>query len=330
LSSGGKIGRRFLAIEHAEIIVSQRIVILAILVAASAIPAFDYAITRVGDDVRAGRLAAFDTITAGTAPAPYRYRVLVPYAIAPLVALADRVWPHEVSLHRIDAIFVFTALAAMLWSLFIYLRNWYPPQLALIGALLVAATMPIALRHHFYSPYSLVEPTFLILGLHAIYHERVRPVLILAVLASLNRETGILIPIASLIHEWRSGTHGRRFMTAMAGVGLSILTIAALRLSLGPAPESITLDAVRAINLSPEGLATAVTNVALFAGITGWVLAAAGWRRAPPFVRQQAWIAALYLPIVAVFGVWYEVRLLMPLYPLLIPAIVAAVQRATS
>ena len=74
----------------------------------------------------------------------------------------------------------------------------------------------------------------------------------------------------------------------------------------------------------------ATTNVALFAGVTGWGLAAAGWRHAPPFVRQQAWIAGLYLPIVAVFGVWYEVRLLMPLYPLLIPAIVAAVQRATS
>ena len=33
---------------------SQRIAILAILVAASAVPAFDYAITRVGDDIRAG------------------------------------------------------------------------------------------------------------------------------------------------------------------------------------------------------------------------------------------------------------------------------------
>jgi hypothetical protein len=310
--------------------VSQRIVIIAILVAAIAVPAFDYAITRVGDDVRAGRLASFDTITAGTAPAPYRYRVLVPYAIAPLVALADRVWPHDVSVHRIDAIFVFTALAAMLWSLCLYLRNWYPAPLALIGVLLVAATMPIALRHHFYSPYSLVEPTFLILGLHAVYHGRARYVLILAVLASLNRETGILIPIALLVHEWRTRTYGRRFVTAMAGVGLSILTIAALRLSLGPAPESITLDAVRAINLSPEGFTAAATNVALFAGVTGWVLAAAGWRDSPEFVRQQAWIAALYLPIVAVFGVWYEVRLLMPLYPLLIPAIVAAVQRATS
>ena len=310
--------------------VSQRIVILAILVAASAVPAFDYAITRVGDDVRAGRLASFDTITAGTAPAPYRYRVLVPYAIAPLVALADRVWPHADSLHRIDAVFVVTALTALLWSVFLYLRNWYPPMLALIGALLVAATMPIALRHHFYSPYSLLEPTFLILGLHAIYHGRARHVLILAVLASLNRETGILIPIAHLFHEWRARTYGPRFVAAMAGVGLSVLTIVALRLSLGPAPESITIESVRAINLSPDGLKAAATNIPLFAGVTGWVLAAAGWRHAPPFVRQQIWIAGFYLPIVAVFGVWYEVRLLMPLYPLLIPAIVAAVQRAAS
>jgi hypothetical protein len=116
----------------------------------------------------------------------------------------------------------------------------------------------------------------------------------------------------------------------MAGIGLSVLTLVALRLSLGPAPESITLDAVRAINLRPDGLAAATTNVALFAGVTGWALAAAGWQYAPPFVRQHEWIVVLYLPIVAVFGVWYEVRLLMPLYPLLIPAIVAAVQQAVS
>jgi len=193
-------------------------------------------------------------------------------------------------LHRIDAAFVFTALAALLWSLFLYLRNWYPPQLALIGALLVAATRPIALPHHFYSPYSLVEPTFLILGLHAIYHGRARYVLVLAVLASLNCETGIFIPMGHLFHEWRTRTHGRRFVVAIAGVGLSILTIAALRLSLDPAPESITLDAVRAINLSPEGLTADTTNVALFAGVSGWVLAAAGWRHAPLFVRQQAWM----------------------------------------
>src|SRR5215218_9452492 len=72
---------------------SQRIAVFAILLAASAVPAFDYAITRVGDDVRTGRLESFDTITAGTAPSPYRYRVLVPYTIAPLVALGERLWP---------------------------------------------------------------------------------------------------------------------------------------------------------------------------------------------------------------------------------------------
>jgi hypothetical protein len=306
----------------------QRLAILAILVAASAVPAFDYAITRVGDDIRAGRLESFDAIVAGTAPAPYRYRVLVPYTIAPLVTLAGHVWPHAVALHRIDAIFVGAALAALLGSLYLYLCNWYPPPYALIGALFVSATMAIALRHHFYAPYSLLEPTLLILSLHAIYHGRASHVLVLGILASLNRETGILIPIALLVHEWRSRIYGRRFVTALAGVGLSILTLAALRLSLGPAPESITLDAVRAINLSPDGLAAASTNVALFAGVTGWGLAAAGWRHAPPFVRQQAWIAVLYLPIVAVFGVWYEVRLLMPLYPLLTPPIVTAIQRA--
>ena len=39
----------------------------------------------------------------------------------------------------------------------------------------------------------------------------------------------------------------------------------------------------------------------------------------------KLWIAALYLPLVIVWGVWYEVRLLMPLYPVLIPLVLSPI-----
>ena len=177
----------------------------------------------------------------------------MPYTIAPLVALAERVWPHAVSFHRIDAVFVVAALAALLWSVCLYLRNWYPPHAGFDRraprrghhANRLAPTFLFAV----FAPRTNVPDSELARDLSRAHAPGADP-----------RGPGVLesrdrlpysdrAPASRMAHR----TYGRRFVTAIAGVGLSILTIAALRLSLGPAPESITLDAVRAINMSPEG-----------------------------------------------------------------------------
>ena len=60
----------------------------------------------------------------------------------------------------------------------------------------------------------------------------------------------------------------------------------------------------------------AVFNVTLLLGAF-WLFAALGWRHAPSFVRRTALVIPAYLITVAVWGIWWEVRLLMPLYPVL-------------
>jgi hypothetical protein len=57
----------------------------------------------------------------------------------------------------------------------------------------------------------------------------------------------------------------------------------------------------------------------LFLGGTGWLLAILGFGRAPRFVKRTTALLAVYLPAYLIFGYWYEVRLLMPLYPVLLP-----------
>jgi hypothetical protein len=59
-------------------------------------------------------------------------------------------------------------------------------------------------------------------------------------------------------------------------------------------------------------------NGSLFLG-GFWLFAVLGFRFAPRLVRQAALIVPLYLVVIAIWGVWNEVRLLMPLYPVLIP-----------
>jgi hypothetical protein len=302
--------------------VRARAAVLAILLAAAAVPAFDYSIGRADELMRAGRYEGFQLIVTGTAADPFRYRVLVPYLENLAVTAASSAMPRPVAFHRVDAVVNFALVALLLWAAWRYLSNWFGTNAALVGALLVAATIPISLRQHFYAPYSLLEPGLLLLGLDAIYRGRLGPAIAIALIATLNRETGMLVGVALLANAW---SRRERLVPGVIVVIASALLVLVLRLWLGPAPTAIQVGDVAALNLSRDGLSTAAINVALFLGVSGWWLAAGGWRRTPEFVRSLWWLPVVYVPLYLVAAVWYEVRLLMPLYPVLLPAILAAI-----
>ncbi|MBI4720091.1 MAG: hypothetical protein HY770_02460 [Chitinivibrionia bacterium] len=94
------------------------------------------------------------------------------------------------------------------------------------------------------------------------------------------------------------------------------------RFAQGSAPYVHELPDILNKNLDAKNLGYMGLNLVLFLGFV-WVFAARGFAQAPVFVRRMALFIPLYLPFVAVFGVWKEVRLLMPLYPVLIPAALA-------
>src|SRR5262249_46033330 len=146
----------------------------------------------------------------------------------------------------------------------------------------------------------------------------------LSVLACLNRETGLLVPIAAIIDALYEHDRARlrRGVAALVAGGIVIVLVRSI---VGPGEPRITLAAIWQENTSPLGLAKAATYLLLFGGITGWALAAISWARAPIFVRRQAWLVPVYLPGYLVAGIWYEVRLLVPLYPLFIAYALAAV-----
>ena len=288
--------------------------VLALLFAASLVPAFDYSIGRVDEATRQGRFESFERMANGTIPAPYRYRVLVPYTVAPVVAALAPVWSRETAFRRVDAVFNLLAIWFLLWTAWRYLGNWFTSWQALAGALLVACTLPISLRHHLYSPYSLLEPSLLLLAMHWVANGRTVAVLILSIVASLNRETGFLVGLALLFRSRRLGVLS---LCLSGGIALG------LRTWLGTTPPSITLSEIWAVNTSREGLLAALTSVTLFLGGAGWLLAVRGWRRLPPFVLHLWWLPLFYVPLYLVAGIWYEVRLLMPLYVVLLPAVLA-------
>ena len=110
----------------------------------------------------------------------------------------------------------------------------------MVGALFVAATLPISLRQHLYAPYSLIEPALLLLGLHWLYHRRVALAGTLGLLATLNRETGFLLGLAVLVDGLRLRDR-HQIGTGLLALGVSLAISIGLRVWLGAAPDSIVL-----------------------------------------------------------------------------------------
>jgi hypothetical protein len=265
-------------------------------------------------------------ILGGGAPSPYRYRILAPLIIETLARLFDLFQPTREAYRAAFACFSFGALSLVLGGLYKYLRRWFETPWALVGILLAAATMPLALRDHYYQPWSFLEPGILALAMLAVVERRRCWVVVLTAVAALNRETALLIPALCLFLGWEGTETGekwsherrRAWWTFVASVLACAAVQLAVRVLVGPSAHVRTVEQILGRNVNDRYVLVAVWNVLLFFGFM-WFAAARGLRDAPGAMRRAAVVAPLYLVLIAVWGVWREVRLLMSLYPIVLP-----------
>ena len=298
--------------------------VLAVIVSASACLTYDY-VTRVERPFTAERLALHRQILRGDAPSPYNDRVLVPWvteAGARLAAATGAV-TYDAAWTLAYAVYDFLAITFFLVGLFCFASNWHPAEKALVGVLFCAALLPISLRDHYFQPWSLLEAGLFCLAYELALERRFALMGLVTAAASLNRETGIYLPVLYLLgiieFRWIANRNYRELIAGISRsaflflISLSILWL--LRHSRGQGPPLSTIDEILRINTSPRGLILAAVQWSLFLG-AGWVLALQGIRYADEFLCRQLLIIPLYLAPVLIFGIWKEVRLLLPLYPL--------------
>ena len=246
-----------------------------------------------------------------TARTPDRYRWLAAAVIeVPARALAT-VMPYERAYDRASFVFYLAAITGMLWGLFAYLRRWFDEEPALIAALVAACTIRITMRQHDYAPYSYLEPIFVSLALLAILDRRLVSLAALIAVATFNRETAIFLV---LLYVVTSDFSPRAWRWTAFYTGIWAACYGIVRIVGGDADRYWTLERVWRTNMSQPSLA--LVNVTLLLGAF-WMFAALGLRHAPPFVRRTALVVPAYLGTIALWGIWWEVRLLMPLYPVL-------------
>jgi hypothetical protein len=265
-------------------------------------------------------------IVNGQAESPYLYRVLMPA----FFNIGLRLGQYMVGPDYIGGFWAFQQISFLLFF-FIYLYSyyklllkWFTNEQSLIGVLFVAVVLPVTFYDHFFQPWSIPEAAFVMLALLMIYHRKHLWLSVIVFFASLNRETAIIIPIAYFVLHMDLGklAKGRPPISLKALIiGCSYLIIwlavfLGLRWLRGiPQSQALTLQQIFAHNRMMADVA--VTRILILFGPL-LIFAVRGFRTAPQFWRRLILLIAVYLIPIAIFGIWHEVRLLMPILPMVV------------
>jgi hypothetical protein len=262
----------------------------------------------------------------GNAGSPYRYRVLVPVLLEMGMRALAFVSSPQQAFQAASLAYECIGLSLQLLAMYALLRQFFTPIHVLIGITFSAGMTVLTLAYFTYQPWSILEVAFFALGFLLFYRGHWGWLTLVVVLASLNRETGVFLPLAvflASVHDLRTfriASVRRESVLAFGLVVLSTAIFLGLRLVRGSAEPVDQLPDVIRRNLERNNLIAAAMGVPLLLGF-GWIYAMLAWRSAPPFLRRIARVVPFYLAAFAIWGWWREVRILTSLYPVLVPLV---------
>ncbi len=262
---------------------------------------------------REGCYANDQAILDHSADAPYRYRILAPYAMS-LVSSPT----NEGAWFMVALVIHAASFAVIYTALYKWLRRWGSDGSALAGLILMALLLAYAFHQYPLSPNSIIELALICATLAL--SKRFWLVAAMVIFASLNRETGVLlVAIYALLNmaDYRQRGFYLR-VAALAGIW-SVIT-AVLHITLGTAPHVLGVTGTLQANIDnlPQAL---IINLIL---LPLWIIAVIGYRHSPIMLKRLGWLAGAYLVSALVGGLWGEMgRLSLPAIPLILPFVVA-------
>ncbi len=249
-----------------------------------------------------------------TAEAPYQYRILAPYLMSLVASPSNHgAWFSTILIvHLLSFAFIFP-------SLYTWLQRWGSDRSATYGMFLIALLLAFSFFHQYpLSPTSVIELTLICATL--VVWKRYWIIVVMVILASLNRETGVLlVAIYALLTaaDYRQRSY---YIRVLPLGGLWAIIMAVLHITLGSAPHVLGL--VGTIQGNIEDLQAGLIVNALL--LPFWIAAVIGYRRSPGMLKHLGWLALAYLFTALVGGLWAEMgRLSLPIVPLLLPMVVA-------
>lgn len=260
-------------------------------------------------------------VVAGTAEAPGRYRILVPYLNEGVTQafLLDRqnVWLGT----RLITFFLAYAIV------FHYLRIWFPLTGAIAGMALTAGALPLTFTNSWAHPDHIAELALFTLGCLTIARGRDAAFALTLILATLNRETAVFLV---LLHAVAGPFTRARFARTIAFGTIWLAIFVGLRWWFGvehydywQLGRNIEFLKLLPPPYDPYYRAYGWFVVFLFGPLL--FVALRGLKGQPLFIRRALWVVPAILLVGFTISSIIETRIFTPLLPLVLPAVIGAI-----
>jgi len=261
-----------------------------------------------------------DQVLGGTAEAPYQYRVLHPLLGHGLESALPSAFGDEWRHCAAYGLVMLVCFAGIYGFFHAWLRMLFTPATALLGSVMLALPLPLAVTGH------IVEGDFVTLlvfslgfWLMATGREVWLPLLV--GLGTLNREqTAYLIVFFAASLAARRSLGGRREQALLAASVMAFLAVfLGVRAFYGPRPNPYGVAFNVAHNMSPRNLREAIAPLWLAEVVGPAVLAGMAFRRTTTFLRLGFLALGPYLVLFVLNGLLIEMAKFLPAFLVLIP-----------
>ncbi len=250
-----------------------------------------------------------DKMLAGQAAAPNQYRVLTPWLVQYLVQPLHLTGTIYGAYAVLRGLFV----ALTLWCFDRYLRTWFSRSAAAAGALCLAAVIPFT----YFAVIQESDPLNLlviVLGFLAIARKHDAWLFPLMLVGTLNRETTLLLPAVYFLARWKEEASGKVILRTVLLAACWAVVFAGLRLRYGH-HANYTEQIMWGQNVAS---ALPTLRAFIFLGVL-WILPWLAPKDTPVLLRRTLWLVPPFVALHYIVAVVQEVRLFLPLAPILIP-----------
>jgi hypothetical protein len=247
------------------------------------------------------------------AVSPYRYRVLITDVVL--------IIGHFLNIN--NYVIIYTSLMLLVFNFSIFQLISFIKKVVLSADLfwcnifVAQIFIMVSFSFHFYQPWS-----FLDIGLYSFFYRQLfstkkNSVLffILFTLALLNRETGIFIATLFVIHSFLLKDNKRVLLRNILFFAYGIGILLALRVWKG---YELVSDSNRVFDIFKENIRPINLLMYLILLISSGLIWLLKIKNIDVRLKSAYINLLLFLPLYVVFGIWIEVRMLLPFLPILI------------
>lgn len=297
---------------------NRRLTLLFLLLSVSAILSYNY-YELVEKRYVKQRINLQTDILSGDAPSPYRYRILIP-----LISEATTVTLTKAGLNTRAAFNISHFLINLFSiSLFIYFstlffKRFFDFRTCLIGSGILSILLLLSLRDHYYQPWSITEAACAAFLFSRSKAPNILLMLSVITIATINRETGILLAgiyFGVLIHQENSQKFSRILMKTSLVTIYAVFLYIAIRYVQGNTEHIRSLSEILAKNMGSISKSLIIFTMFL-API--FIAAKNSFSESIKLTFPYSYYIWAYLLLFSLFGVWYEIRVLLPIFPILI------------